>query len=380
MFQQVLEARTRLLGEEHPDTLWVYRRLGDVAGGKGEFHRITVYQRHILGVLRRIAYRDDARLRQKRDYVQFLTWDAVPELQNPQEGLEIMLAVNEATDYSDRIYRDLLAECHFRVGEYEKAIEILEGTRPMFAEDQVWWHTNIDRKIAKYRAAMGGDDQRRQAAIDDIARKKLEAEAEGASPRARNRYAWDLIDSEYPDLHRPAEAIRIAEEVNAETGRQRPHMLNTLAVAYLLNGQKEKALATLDEAIALIPPDDNDLESYRWRREAFELYDQEQDFDILEVLPGKWLFTPPGAPMKVNIEWVREGEYVQCYVRDDIPGLPKGKALVRVHLETRKCENLRNDDPSWTITRWLPMAMRLTASGDLLFWDENWGAVRHIRP
>ncbi len=84
--------------------------------------------------------------------------------------------------------------------------------------------------------------------------------------------------------------------------------------------------------------------------------------------------------MRVNVEWVHEGDYVQLYVLDDIPFLPKDTALFRVHLETRQAENLHNEDPSWTVTRWTPLELRLTDSGDILLWGEDWNAMRNTRP
>ena len=70
------------------------------------------------------------------------------------------------------------------------------------------------------------------------------------------------------------------------------------------------------------------------------LSDQEQDFDLLDVVPGKWLFTPPEAPLKINVEWVHEGVYVQGYATDNLPFLPKDTALVRIHPETREAGHL----------------------------------------
>ena len=84
--------------------------------------------------------------------------------------------------------------------------------------------------------------------------------------------------------------------------------------------------------------------------------------------------------MKIRTEWVHEGDYLHHYVRDNVPFLPTDRPLGRIHLASGKIEGLRNDDPSWTVTRWVPSRIRVTTFGDVLLFDENWSVFRLTHP
>jgi tetratricopeptide (TPR) repeat protein len=70
-------------------------------------------------------------------------------------------------------------------------------------------------------------------------------------PAALVDLAWILATSERSDLHRPEEAIRLAERAAALTRRENPTVLDTLAVAYEAAGQRERAIAVEQTALAL---------------------------------------------------------------------------------------------------------------------------------
>jgi len=52
----------------------------------------------------------------------------------------------------------------------------------------------------------------------------------------------------------PAEAVTLAEHAATVTGRQHPGVLDVLAAAYAAAGQFDRAVATAENAMALIPP------------------------------------------------------------------------------------------------------------------------------
>lgn len=66
-----------------------------------------------------------------------------------------------------------------------------------------------------------------------------------------NEHAWLLATCPNPAIRRPAEALRIAERICAQTHRQVPEVLNTLAAAQTASGQNADAVRTAREAADL---------------------------------------------------------------------------------------------------------------------------------
>lgn len=68
-----------------------------------------------------------------------------------------------------------------------------------------------------------------------------------------NNEAWLIAISEDPDPRELEAARALAERAVAETGRQDPNVLDTLAEVHFASGRIEDALDVIDEAIALAP-------------------------------------------------------------------------------------------------------------------------------
>ena len=92
-----------------------------------------------------------------------------------------------------------------------------------------------------------------------------------------NNLAWLLLTASRKEFRDPARGLRLAKRaVHASRGEE-AHIVDTLAVAYFQNGQKERALQTFEEA----PVFEHDPEAqklFRRRREKF----------MREVPPGNW--------------------------------------------------------------------------------------------
>ena len=122
-------------------------------------------------------------------------------------------------------------------------------------------------------AAQARRGEELQAEGQDAAAIAAYRAALGAQPDAivvRNNLAWLLASAPDPALRAPAEALRLAEEAAEATQHRNGSVLDTLAVALAANGRFEEAVATLDAALAQIPPAEAArAEGMRVRRDAF---------------------------------------------------------------------------------------------------------------
>ena len=65
--------------------------------------------------------------------------------------------------------------------------------------------------------------------------------------------AMILMTCEPASLHDDRTALRLAEKAAELTGHKNPQVLRATALAYFHNGQKAKAIETVQAALALIP-------------------------------------------------------------------------------------------------------------------------------
>ncbi len=72
-------------------------------------------------------------------------------------------------------------------------------------------------------------------------------------PLHLNNVAWVIVTGPTPEPGLLDVALQLAERAVAETGREDPNILDTLAEAYFVAGQREEAVAIIDEAIYLAP-------------------------------------------------------------------------------------------------------------------------------
>lgn len=88
-----------------------------------------------------------------------------------------------------------------------------------------------------------------------------------ADPEAQNGLAWALVTARDPALRDPGEARRLA--ARAARAKPEPHILDTLAEAEYLLGDRQTALSLIEEALALTAPGDPEREHYQRQRRKF---------------------------------------------------------------------------------------------------------------
>jgi hypothetical protein len=84
-------------------------------------------------------------------------------------------------------------------------------------------------------------------------------------PLHLNNVAWVIVTGSTPEPGLLAVALQLAERAVQETGRGDPNILDTLAEAYFVAGEREAAITTIDEAIYLAPG----VEYFREQRRRF---------------------------------------------------------------------------------------------------------------
>jgi TPR repeat protein len=89
--------------------------------------------------------------------------------------------------------------------------------------------------------------------------------AAGGSARGLNSLAWILATSANPANRDGSNAVVFAEKAVAATNRKVPTNLDTLAAACAEMGQFEKAVSTLQIAIALLKAEEERVNNYRSR-------------------------------------------------------------------------------------------------------------------
>ena len=99
-----------------------------------------------------------------------------------------------------------------------------------------------------------------QGALDEAAtlyRRAVEATPDAPEPAAE--LAWLLAAHPDPARRDPARAVALAERAAALTGRAQPAVLDVLAAAYAAAGRLDRAVATAETALGLVPADRGDV-------------------------------------------------------------------------------------------------------------------------
>lgn len=95
-------------------------------------------------------------------------------------------------------------------------------------------------------------DEARASTVRGLAMLRAQAERPQAGPTDKNEYAFWLLTCEPADARRPSEALRFAQQAVAAAAS--PVYLDTLALAYFANGDRQQAIATSERASAALPP------------------------------------------------------------------------------------------------------------------------------
>ena len=102
-------------------------------------------------------------------------------------------------------------------------------------------------------ADQGRKDEARPWVVQVIDARKRRCESAPSNPTVLNGYAWLLLTCEPEDLRAPAEALAVSLKSNVLTDYQNPDYVDTLALAYFLTGDVEKAIDYGRQAVEMLP-------------------------------------------------------------------------------------------------------------------------------
>jgi hypothetical protein len=129
---------------------------------------------------------------------------------------------------------------------------------------------------------------------------RLLAEREDVPPLVLNNFAWLIATDPESAPDELEMALRLAERAVAETERQDPNVLDTLAEAQFATGHSEAAVHTIEEAIALAPGE-------RYFVEQRRRFAGERLPDDRPEPPGQWIVPSPEKPPLAPPEGEDEG-------------------------------------------------------------------------
>ncbi len=118
----------------------------------------------------------------------------------------------------------------------------------------------------------------------------------GVSPIEMNDRAWLIAIEPGRSEAQARAALALAERAVTETGRSIPALLDTLAELQFQLGSPERALGTIDEAIALVPDDPRYRDELRYYTEQRRRFQGERSADDRPEGPSWWRSPPPEPP------------------------------------------------------------------------------------
>jgi serine/threonine protein kinase/tetratricopeptide (TPR) repeat protein len=229
MYVEALERVRGVLGDEHPQTLnlmndlgWLYNELGRADEAEGLHVEALETRRRVLG----------------EDHPQTL-WS--------KYNLAWVRELQGRTDEAERLFRETL-ETRRRLLGKEHADTLWSKDRLARIYDQQGRHDEAERL---HREALEG-------------RRRTLGDSNPDTIRSMNSLAWLLLTREPPAARDPQGALAMALEASERTDFSDPDYLDTLALAYHLTGDAEKAVETQNMAIWLVPETDTQ------RRREFE--------------------------------------------------------------------------------------------------------------
>jgi tetratricopeptide (TPR) repeat protein len=260
VLERTLEAQRRVLGEDHPATLdtmhqlgHAYCWLGRVTKGLDLKERGLAARRRLLGEEKEGTLWDAGCL---ADEYRLAGRTAESVTLSEQVLAQARANFGEDLHTLYYYYAAELGSAYVESGRPSDAVVLLEPLLPAMLRKDVTG--GLEALGAAYRALGRAEDARRMA-VDQLDLLRRLAERPDPSPDTLREYASALLTVEPEDLRDPAAALPLAERANEMVRGENPEFLDTLALAYYMNGDTPKAVQVQRQAIALLPPEQSRL-------------------------------------------------------------------------------------------------------------------------
>ncbi|MHC5059041.1 MAG: tetratricopeptide repeat protein, partial [Planctomycetota bacterium] len=301
-FDQALAMRRKLLGEEHRDTLWSMRSRAWLLSRQVKLHEAKSLARKTLETQKRVLGPEDRdTLKSMNLLAIILDWQGQSDQAEAlyrtafermrrvlgEDSIDTWSAASNlgellaaAGDYAEAepllrqslaMYRKLLGDEHQDVcypllalvsllramGQYQEAEklirELLELDRGALGEQHPLSRQMLFL-LAQILAEQGNLDEASVYVSQAFAGYRRRAERPNTTAENLNVYAWELLIFEVPELRDPEAALPIAMRAVEKTRGQDAYSLDTLALAYKLTGDIDKAVETQTQALDALPP------------------------------------------------------------------------------------------------------------------------------
>lgn len=261
LWREALAGYERVVGPEHPDTLIVRNNLANACAYLDRYDecesllaRNLEIQRRVLGpehrhtltTMHNLAAINGYLGRREKEYALKLE---VYELRRHAYG----------PDHPDTLSSEKSLAGYFHaLGRHEDAIPLLEHVTRIYRETLAPEDARrIDSifMLAESYVETGRLADARPLVLERQAGKKINADRPDATLGELRTYAEDLLACVPEDLRRPADALPYLQRAHALTDGQNVDILEGLALALERTGDAAAALAAIERALPLAPPD-----------------------------------------------------------------------------------------------------------------------------
>ena len=299
LYREALEIAQRVIRPDHAGMMWPVIGLTTLLQARGDnAAAATVLENHLDASRRELSEGNPAVTVAVRVlawcYIESSRFDQVETLWNQhldkcrdelgEDDPAMIAAVNAAGTFYFQTARHDLAEPLLR--------EVCEKRKRVLGEEHTDTLDSLETWLLTLNAQGKTVEARRRAAeLIDLRQRRIESP--DAKANDYDEYAWLLLNIEPSDLRDAEAALPAAERAVELSERKDTNSLDTLAVAYEMTGDVDKAIETQRETLAMLPQ--------KWSTTRAELQDRLARF--LEK-KGK-----PDAAEQVwrdSVDWLRE--------------------------------------------------------------------------
>lgn len=256
LLRQTAETQRRVLGDEHPDTLTTLKELALALWGPRRFAEAEAIHRHTLETQRRTLGEEHPDTIESLGHLgavcraQGKVHEAEPLLRRALElSRRVLGEEHPATAVALHNLGQLLEDqggCAQAEPLYRRAYEV---DRQVLGADHPRTVIPMNDLLRVLRI-QGKTPEIRPLIVERLARLRRAAERPEADALALHTYAWELLHCEPADLRDPEAALPVARRAVALNDGQDAGMLETLALALQMTGNIDQAIDTQRRAIA----------------------------------------------------------------------------------------------------------------------------------
>jgi non-specific serine/threonine protein kinase/serine/threonine-protein kinase len=254
-----------------------HERIGDIHRQQREYDRALAGYQQSAAITEQLLRLDPDNFIYRRHLVVLAQKSSAILLDNKQDAAAAQKELDKAWEITRQLVkvdprnvelRGVLAYCHERqaailtlqgntagaIENYRQQLEIYQSLRTPDPLNVKWRSAFLGtaQTLATHLDKAGRKEEAARIKSNVLAARKELANQPGATAEDLNGYAWDLLTIEPPTLRDPAAARTYAERAVALSKRQDAGLLDTLALAYYQTGEPQRAIATEEEALALL--------------------------------------------------------------------------------------------------------------------------------